>query len=90
MWKVTQNPLTLQFTQLYLVKISQVFISAKCANPDPAFQMFQNPHLVCARVLDTLRVSGLTYSLQETPFSATVVLQKKYIKNFYPDPETTS
>ena len=69
------------------MKISQVFISAKCANPNPAFQMSQmslNPHLVCARVLDTLRVSGLTYSLQETPFSATVVLRKKYIKNFSP------
>ena len=25
--------------------------------------MIQNPHLVCARVLDTIRVSGLTYSL---------------------------
>ena len=49
--------------------------------------MIKNPHLICANVLDTLQVSGLTYSLNETPFSCNIVLRKKYVKNFEPKPD---
>ena len=51
------------------------------------FKMILNPHLVCARVLNTLRISCLTYSLNETPFSCNIVLRKKYVKNFEPQPD---
>ena len=50
-------------------------------------KMIQNPQLVCARGLDTLRVSGLTYSLNETPFSCNIVLRKKYVNDFKPQPD---
>ena len=40
--------------------------------------MIKNPQLFCAKVLDTLRVSGLTYSLNETPFSCNIVLMKNH------------
>ena len=50
-------------------------------------KMIQNNQLVCVRGLDTLRVSGLTYSLNETPFSCNIVLRKKYVKNFEPQPD---
>ena len=49
--------------------------------------MIKNPHLVCERVLNTLKVSGLTYSLSETPFSCNIELRKKYVKNFVPQPD---
>ena len=49
--------------------------------------MIKNPHLVCERVLNTLKVSGLTYSLSETPFSCNIELRKKYVKNFIPQPD---
>ena len=49
--------------------------------------MIKNPHLVCERVLNTLKVSGLTYSLTETPFSCNIELRKKYVKNFVPQPD---
>ena len=49
--------------------------------------MIKNPHLVCERVLNTLKISGLTYSLSETPFSCNIVLRKKYVNNFVPQPD---
>ena len=49
--------------------------------------MIKNPHLVCERVLNTLKVSGLTYSLTETPFSCNIELRKKYVNNFVPQPD---
>ena len=49
--------------------------------------MIKNPHLVCERVLNTLKTSGLTYSLSETPFSCNIELRKKYVNNFVPQPD---
>ena len=49
--------------------------------------MIKNPHLVCERVLNTLKVSGLTYSLTETPFSCNIELGKKYVNNYIPQPD---
>ena len=37
--------------------------------------------LAYARVLNTLKVSGLTYSLHEKPISTIIVLSKNYSKN---------
>lgn len=48
--------------------------------------MNQSPHLTCAKVLDTMRLSGLTYILTETPYSANLSLKKKFIKEFTPSP----
>ena len=42
--------------------------------------MHTNPHLNCAKLLDNLRVSGLTYILQETPFSAYLSVRKKFTR----------
>ena len=39
-----------------------------------------NPHDDCAKVLETLKSSGLVYHLSETPYSAYVTVRKKYIK----------
>ena len=49
--------------------------------------MIENPHQACERVLNTLKVSGLTYGLTETPFSCNIELRKKYVKNFVPQPD---
>ena len=46
--------------------------------------MNQSPHLTCAKVLDTMRLSGLTYILTETPYSANLSLKKKFIKEYAP------
>ena len=43
-----------------------------------------NPHDDCAKVLETLKSSGLVYHLSETPYSAYITVRKKYIKeNIY-------
>ena len=46
--------------------------------------MHTSPHLTCARVLNTVRLSGITYSLTETPFSAYLCMRKKFTKGFSP------
>ena len=46
--------------------------------------MNQSPHLTCAKVLDTMRLS--TYILTETPYSANLSLKKKFIKEYTPSP----
>jgi hypothetical protein len=42
------------------------------------------PHVTCSKVLDTVRLSGLTYSLTETPYSAYLSIRKKFTKGFSP------
>ena len=49
--------------------------------------MTPRPHLLCAQVLDTLRESGLTFNLSETPYSAYVTIRKKFIKEYLPSPQ---
>ena len=44
--------------------------------------MIINPHITCAQVLDTLKKSGLTYTLNETPYSVYLTLRKKFIKEY--------
>ena len=44
--------------------------------------MHTSPHITCARVLDTVRLSGLTYSLTETPYGAYLCMRKKVTKRF--------
>ena len=44
--------------------------------------MLINPHNTCAQVLETLRSSGLTYTLNETPYSVYVTIRKKFTKEF--------
>ena len=44
--------------------------------------MHTSPQLHCANVLDTLRVSGLIYTLKETPYSAYLTLRKRFTKEF--------
>ena len=39
-----------------------------------------NPYTTCAHVLDTLRMSGLAYTLNETPYSVYLTLRKKFTK----------
>ena len=43
--------------------------------------MLITPHISCAQVLDTLRESGLTYTLSETPYSVYLTLRKKFTKD---------
>ena len=43
-----------------------------------------DPHATCAQILDALRKSGLTYTLQETPYSVNVTIRKKFIKEYIP------
>ena len=50
--------------------------------------MLINPHTTCANILDTLRSSGLTYTLNETPYSAYLTVRKKFIKEFTPTQST--
>ena len=50
--------------------------------------MFTNPHDTCAQIINTLRTSGLTYSLKETPYSVYLTLRKKFIKEYTPQPLT--
>ena len=49
--------------------------------------MRPRPHLLCAQVLDTLRESGLTFNLSETPYSAYITIRKKFIKEYSPSPQ---
>jgi hypothetical protein len=44
--------------------------------------MHTSPHVTCSKVLDTVRLSGLTYSLTETPYSAYLSIRKKFTKGF--------
>ena len=46
--------------------------------------MVINPHVTCAKVLDTLKYSGLTYTLNETPYSVYLTVRKKYTKEYSP------
>ena len=46
--------------------------------------MVINPHVSCAKVLDTLKYSGLTYTLNETPYSVYLTVRKKYTKEYSP------
>ena len=46
------------------------------------------PNVTCSKVLDTVRLSGLTYSLTETPYSAYLSIRKKFIKGFSPTTPT--
>ena len=46
--------------------------------------MLTNPHDTCAQIINTLRISGLTYTLNETPYSVYLTLRKKFIKEYTP------
>ena len=46
--------------------------------------MLTNPHDTCAHIINTLRISGLTYTLNETPYSVYLTLRKKFIKEYTP------
>ena len=48
--------------------------------------MLTSPHDTCAQIINTLRISGLTYSLKETPYSVYLTLRKKFIKEYSPQP----
>ena len=50
--------------------------------------MVINPHVTCAKVLDTLKYSGLTYTLNETPYSVYLTVRKKYTKEYSPSQHT--
>ena len=53
--------------------------------------MQTNPHATCATILDNLCSSGLTYKLNETPFSVYLTIRKKFTKDHAPthtNPET--
>ena len=43
--------------------------------------MQATPHNTCATLLDDLRSSGLTYKLNETPYSVYLTIRKKFIKD---------
>ena len=44
--------------------------------------MLINPHNTCANILDSLRSSGLTYTLNETPYSVYLTVRKKFTKEY--------
>ena len=46
--------------------------------------MVINPHVTCSKVLDTLKSSGLTYTLNETPYSVYLTVRKKYTQEYSP------
>ena len=46
--------------------------------------MLTNPHDTCAQIINTLRTSGLTYTLNETPYSVYLTLRKKFLKEYIP------
>ena len=52
--------------------------------------MIINPHNTCAKILDTLRSSGLTYTLNETPYSVYLTVRKKYTKEYTPSQHTNN
>ena len=43
-----------------------------------------NPHTTCAQLLDNLRSSGLTFTLNETPYSVYLTVRKKFTKEYSP------
>ena len=49
--------------------------------------MLSNPHDTCAQIINTLRISGITYTLNETPYSVYLTLRKKFIKEYIPQPQ---
>ena len=51
--------------------------------------MLINPHVTCAKVLDTLKYSGLTYTLNETPYSVYLTVRKKFTKEYSPSQHTS-
>ena len=50
--------------------------------------MLISPHATCAKVLDTIKYSGLTYTLNETPYSVYLTVRKKYTKEYSPSEHT--
>ena len=51
--------------------------------------MLINLHVTCAKVLDTLKYSGLTYKLNETPYSVYLTVRKKFTKEYSPSHHTS-
>ena len=43
--------------------------------------MVNSAHEVCHRILDQLKSSQLNFKITETPFSAEVIVRKRFIKN---------
>ena len=54
-----------------------------------AVTMLISPHATCAKVLDTVKYSGLTYTLNETPYSVYLTVRKKYTKEYSPSQHTS-
>ena len=52
--------------------------------------MLISAHVTCAQVLDTLKTSGLTYTLNETPYSVYLTVRKKYTKEYTPSQHTNN
>ena len=50
--------------------------------------MLVNPHNTCPNVLNTLRSSGLTYTLNETQYSVYLTIRKKFTKEYTPTQST--
>ena len=50
--------------------------------------MLISAHVTCAQVLDTLKTSGLTYTLNETPYSVYLTVRKKFTKEYTPSLST--
>ena len=48
--------------------------------------MMTNPPDTSAQIINTLRISGLNYSLKETPYSVYLTLRKKFVKEYSPQP----
>ena len=46
--------------------------------------MVGNPHTTCSQLLDNLRSSGLTFTLNETPYSVYLTVRKKFTKEYSP------
>ena len=50
--------------------------------------MILTPHNTCAQIIGTLRTSGLTYTLNETPYSVYLTMRKKFTKEYTPTQAT--
>ena len=46
------------------------------------------PEFACENVLLSLKVSRLTFSVQETPYSCYITIRKKFVKNYQQQQQT--
>ena len=62
-------------------RLHQIFKTSFINSEEIPKMALTKPEIACENVLKNLKISRLTFTVQETPFSAYVTIRKKFIPN---------